>query len=159
MDVLSNVDANAWMLDSLFCHDLLERVPQMVRRTLELSALHIEEGHRPVGSVHVFCELAVRCYIFGLWQAASALARGTVETALREKLGALRRNSLGDLITAASRRRLLKPEAFEALNVVKLLADPAVHGEEVGENDAKRLMICTRMVIVVGDRGVAFRRV
>jgi hypothetical protein len=58
----------------------------MVRRTLELSALHIPENQRPVGAVRVFYEQVVRCYIFGLWQAAAVLARGTVETALREKL-------------------------------------------------------------------------
>jgi len=146
-------NAAAWMLDSLYCHDLLERIPNMVRRTLELSALHIEKRNRPTGSVLVFYEQAVRCYIFGLWQAAAVLARGTVETALRETLEGKPRDTLGDLIPLAVQMRLFPSDAFEALNVVKLLGDPAVHGTAVSENDAKRLVVCARAVIVALFRG------
>ncbi len=51
--------AGTWLLDDFYCHELLERVPNMVRRTLELSSLVIPADMLPKGSVHVFYEQAV----------------------------------------------------------------------------------------------------
>jgi hypothetical protein len=140
--------AGTWLLDDFYCHELLERVPKMVRRTLELSSLAIPADMLPKGSVHDFYEQAVRCYIFGLWQATSVLARGTVETALREKVNGQLRDKLAQLVEVAVRRRMLTGPAIEAANVVKVLGDQAVHGEAMKEQTAKKLLTCAREVVI-----------
>ena len=139
--------ASRWLLDDFFCHDLLERIPKMVTRTLELSSLTIRADALPKGSMHVFYEQSVRCYIFGLWQAASMLARGTVETALRERIGGQGRDRLSDLIDIAVKKRILVGPAIEAANFVKVVGDHAVHGEAMSEQKAKKLVICAREVL------------
>jgi hypothetical protein len=124
-ELMSFRGAGTWLLDDFYCHELLERVPKMVRRTLELSSLTIPADMLPKGTVHIFYEQAVRCYVFGLWQAASVLARGTVETAFREKVKGQPRDKMAQLVEIAVRRRVLTGPAIEAANVVKLLGDRA----------------------------------
>jgi hypothetical protein len=147
-ELMSSSNAGTWLLDDFYCHELLERVPKMVRRTLELSSLAIPAAMLPKSSVHVFYEQAVRCYIFGLWQAAAVLARGTVETALRERVQGTERDKLAQLIALAVRQRALVGPSIQAASVVKLLGDRAVHGEAVRAQDAKKLVTCAREVIL-----------
>jgi hypothetical protein len=146
--LLSFRSAGTWLLDDFYCHELLERVPKMVRRTLELSSLAIPAAALPKSSVNVFYEQAVRCYVFGLWQAASVLARGTVETALREKVKGQPRQKLAHLIEIAVRQRALFGPGIEAANIVKVLGDQAVHGEAMKEQNAKKLVTCAREVVI-----------
>jgi hypothetical protein len=86
--------------------------------------------------------------VFGLWQAASVLARSTVETALREKVSGHRRHTLAEMIEIAVRQRVLTGHAIEAVNVVKVLGDQAVHGEAMKEQSAKKLVMCVREVVI-----------
>jgi hypothetical protein len=147
-ELLAFGSAGTWLLDDFYCHELLERVPKIVRRTLELSSLAIPAATMPRSTVHVFYEQAVRCYVLGLWQAAAVLARGTVETALRERVTGRPRDKLAQLIEAAVRQRALKGPAVEAANVVKVVGDQAVHGEAMKEQAAKRLVTCAREVVL-----------
>jgi hypothetical protein len=147
-ELVSARQAGTWLLDDLYCHDVLERVPRMVRRTLELSSLAIPADRLPKGSVHVFYEQAVRCYIFGLWQAASVLARSTVESALREKLNGGNRDKLAQLIESATRARVLTAHAADAARSVKTFGDLAVHGSEIKEAESKKLVTCAREVVL-----------
>jgi Domain of unknown function (DUF4145) len=88
------------------------------------------------------------CDVFGLWQAASVLARSTVETALREKVKGQSRDKLAQLIETAVRQRALTGHAIEAASVVKPLGDSAVHGNAMKEQDAKKLVTCAREVVI-----------
>jgi hypothetical protein len=147
-ELISVRDAGKWLLDDFYCYELLERIPKMVRRTLELSSLTIPADRLPKSSVHVFYEQAVRCYVFGLWQAAAVLARSTVETALRERVKGHPRDKLAQLIEMAVRQRALTGHAIEAASVVKSLGDCAVHGDAIKEQDAKKLVTCAREAVI-----------
>jgi Domain of unknown function (DUF4145) len=159
-ELLAFRSAATWLLDDFYCHDLLQRVPKIVRRTLELSSLAIPVATLPRSSVHVFYQQAVHCYVFGLWQAAAVLARGTVETALRERVNGQPRDRLAHLIRAAVRARVLKGPGIDAANIVKVAGDLAVHGEAVKEQTAKKLVTCAREVVMAlfeGRMGVESR--
>jgi hypothetical protein len=147
-ELVSFRQAGTWLLNDFYCHDLLTRVPKMVRRTLELSSLTIPADRLPKGSVSVFYGQAIRCYIFGLWQAAAVLARSTVETALREKVQGHVRDRLEQLIAHSVRLGVLNGHAIEAASVVKALGDPAVHGKLVKEQDAKAMVTSAREVVL-----------
>lgn len=152
-ELISVRAAGKWLLDDFYCHQLLERIPKMVRRTLELSSLTIPADRLPKSSVHVFYEQAVRCYVFGLWQAAAVLARSTVETTLRERVKGHSRDKLAQLIEIAVRQRALIGHAIEAASVVKSLGDSAVHGDAMKEQDAKKLVMCAREVVIASFGG------
>ena len=123
------------------------------RRLWTESHTFVAKDTLPRGPVHVFYEQAIRCYVFGLWQATAVLARGTVETALRERLEAQPRDALSALIEMAVRRRLLVEHAIEAANFVKVVGDHAVHGQIVKEAEVKKLVTCAREVLIQLFRG------
>jgi len=96
-------------LDEVYCRDLLREVPNIVQRTLSLSKMSL--AGIASGDALVYLKESANCYIYGLPQAAIALARAAVEVHLRRKAAAL-----------------LGRKAVAAMNLNDLLNDRRIAG-------------------------------
>src|SRR5262245_20100309 len=81
------VDALDFLLDELYCRDLLKQVPQFVDRTRRLRSLTLE-GVPDRDSLAYLIE-AANCYISGTTLAAVALARAAMELSLKRRAAAI----------------------------------------------------------------------
>ena len=80
---LGNEDLNdPIFLDELYCRDLLRAIPEIVQRTRALKELSCPESAN--AEWWIYLRESAHCLIFGLSQAAVALARAAVESHLRE---------------------------------------------------------------------------
>jgi hypothetical protein len=81
-DEFTEVFSRPIFLDEFYCHNLLKAVPGIVERTTKLRHLTLS-GISNSEFVHL--REAAHCYIFGLPQAAVALARAALEDCIRKK--------------------------------------------------------------------------
>ncbi len=73
------------LLDEYYSLRQIEKVPWMVRRTLQLSRLSALQT--PSAQTNRYISEAIRAYIQGFAVASAAIARAALEQALKEKLG------------------------------------------------------------------------
>jgi hypothetical protein len=151
---------NPIFLDELYCRDLLRAVPKMVRRTLALAELALPSAANSESLVYL--RESASCLIFGLSQAAVALARAAVESHLREvwaklpgnEAYAARQIKLDDLISNLSKlfnlskgaAGLSLEEAKWARSVQKAGND-VLHGSQIEADEALRVFEAARSMI------------
>lgn len=149
-------DANFWsdpvLLDEFYCRDLLKGVPAIVERTLRLSHLTLSGISN---SEFVYLREAANCYIFGLPEAAVALARAAVEDCLRGKLAkffgkdAVARVDLKDLLDdLAPRARALSRGGQALAHKVRLAANNVLHHQTIGQPEALAVIEAARTVVL-----------
>jgi hypothetical protein len=139
------------LLDEVYCRDLLQEIPRFVERTLALSKLSLAGIAK--GESLVYLREAASCYIYGLPQAAIALARAAVEVHVRAKAAAiLGRSTVAemDLRELIDDRRLagafgcdLKGKAHE----VRIAANRVLHEEPATSDDAFRVVEAARLIL------------
>lgn len=139
-------------LDEFYCRDLLREVPGIVERTRSLANLTLVEVS---GESFVYLREAANCYIFGLPQAAVALARAAVEVPLRKaaskKFGEKVVAGLGlfDLLKdLAVRGRLLSREGIDRAHRVRLAADKVLHEEPTSSAEAYEVVEAARLIVI-----------
>ena len=141
---------NPVLLDQFYSCELLRQVPGIVARTKCLAHLTMG-GITGEGFIHL--RNAANCYIFGLYQAAAALARAAVETEVRTAaegsfgrttVGALELKDLLDRVGA----RLLTPEGLLRAHKIRRAANATLHENQVPSSDeAFELVESARLVI------------
>jgi len=131
-------------LNESYCRDLLKGVPAIVERTIKLSHLTLSGIS---DSEFVYLREAANCYIFGLPQAAVALARAAVEDSLRSKLAkffgkdAVARADLKNLLDdLAPRAKTLSREGRNLAHKVRVAANDVLHSQATGPPDAMDAM-------------------
>jgi hypothetical protein len=137
----------AYLLDDYFSRLVVGRVPDMVRRTMRFDP--IAATTPPAPAVNVCLREAVRSFLFGLFQAAVALARAALERALRERIPYASVNNwqLEDLIRAAATFRALEPSAVQFATDVRLAGNTVLHGEQCSETLAFDVLVKARGVL------------
>jgi hypothetical protein len=119
-------------LEEFYCRDLLKNVPSIVERTLKLKYL-VLSGIPP--SQFVYLVEAANCYIYGLSQAAVALARAAMEESLRDKLAlsvgkkAAKALDLEDIIKDLGRTKDLSRDRVTRAHNVRISGNKVLHPE------------------------------
>ena len=138
-------------LDEVYCRDLLKAIPDIVERTRSLSRLTLSG----VSDSESFAYLreAANCFIFGLPQAAVALARAGLEDALRKKAAtifgkqAVAETELKDLIDRHG-VRLLSRKGVSLAHKVRLAGNVVLHQKVTATPDALEVIEAARVVIL-----------
>jgi hypothetical protein len=114
--------------DECYTRQLLERIPKMVSRTMGLSLMLPRK--MPSSATNMYLKEATRSYILGLWQGSIALSRAAVEHGLREETSKLnlKNPAFYELITAATRLRLLDDEHAKMASQVERMGNQVLHG-------------------------------
>jgi hypothetical protein len=150
-------DITPIILDGLYCRDLLRRIPEIVERTRNLSQLTLSEVADRESFVYL--REAANCYIFGLDDAAVALARAAVEARLRAATSkvfgksAMEHTDLKDIINdLAVRLRLLSHKGQALANQVRKAATDVLHyGQQADSAGALAVLEAARRVILELD--------
>jgi hypothetical protein len=139
-------------LDVFYCRELLREVPGIVERTRDLAELTLVGIS---GESFVYLREAANCYIFGLAQAAVALARAAVEVPLRraasKTFGKKVVNGLGlfDLLNdLAVRGSLLSREGIDRAHKIRLAADKVLHQEPTTSAEALEVVESACLVVI-----------
>jgi hypothetical protein len=154
-------------LDELYCRDLLRAIPEIVQRTRALKELSCPEFAN--SEWWVYLRESAHCLIFGLSQAAVALARAAMESRLREahveirgsKAYAGRRPELNDFISDLSNifnqskgANGLSPEGESLARLVQKAGNNVLHDSPIKADEALRVFEAARTVIL-STRGKA----
>jgi len=152
-------DACEWLLDDYFCRKLLAEIPDMVQRLLRFDEIVV--GQAPSETVQVYHRQAVRSYVFGLHQAAVALARAALEQALREQLPKVFSGlpTLDSLLDAAAKCRLVTVETLQTASDVQHAGNRVLHRRPCDSQESFDVLVKTRAVLEVLYGGHAPRRV
>lgn len=140
-----------WSIDWWYCKDAMTRIPEITDRFEKLSPILTRVTHRK--EVNVYLREATQCYLYGFFQASTALFRTALETGLRDfcvrKLGA--KPGIGvdldDLITQAVRFHLLSQESGAMATRVRKIANRVVHDKPIDEGQAFEVLVQTRRVL------------
>lgn len=151
---------NPWALEEFYCRDLLNSVPSIVERTLKLKPL-VLSGVPP--SQHLLLVEAGNCYIYGLSQAAVALARAAMEESLRSRLSksvgktTAKSFELNDLIEELHRTKCLSRDGRTRADRVREAGNNVLHGGAASAPDALAAIEDARAVIFEVSRHVGHR--
>jgi len=145
-------------VDELYCRDLLRAIPEMVRRTRALAELALPKAAE--SEAIVYLRESASCFVFGLSQAAVALARAAVESRLRAACS----NVLGERVVREAefivvindlcrQANVLSPDARKLAHKVREAANKVLHDRPMGAAEALRVFEAARSVILgVGSR-------
>jgi hypothetical protein len=140
-----------WSIDWWYCKDAMTRIPEITDRFEKLSPILTRVTHRK--EVNVYLPEATQCYLYGFFQASTALFGTALEAGLRDfcvrKLGSKpgAAVNLDDLITRAVRFHLLSQESGAMATSVRKTANRVVHDEPIGEGQAFEVLVQTRRVL------------
>jgi hypothetical protein len=140
-----------WSIDWWYCKDAMTRIPEITDRFEKLSPILTRVTHRK--EANVCLREATQCYLYGFFQASTALFRTALETGLRDfcvrKLGSKPGVGvvLDDLITRALRFHLLSQESGAMATGVRKIANRVVHDEPIDEGQAFEVLVQTRRVL------------
>src|SRR5437879_1076020 len=129
----------------------MTRIPEITDRFEKLSPILTRVTHRK--EENVYLREATQCYLYGFFQASTALFRTALETGLRDfcarKLGSEPGVTviLDDLVTRAVRFHLLSQESGAMASRVRKIANRVVHDEPIGEGQAFEVLVQTRRVL------------
>lgn len=144
-------DLWVWSIDWWYCKDAMTRIPEITDRFGKLSPILTRVAHRK--EVNVYLREATQCYLYGFFQASTALFRTALETGLRDfcvhNLGSKPGVGvdLDDLITQAVRFHLLSQESGAMATRVRRIANRVVHDEPIAEGQAFEVLVQTRRVL------------
>jgi hypothetical protein len=112
-----------WGTDWWYCKDAVERIAPITKRFLKLSPILTRVSHRQ--DVNTYLREATKCYLYGFFQASTALFRTALETGLNDFL-----------------HRKLGPTQG-----LKLAANEAIHENPITEMNAFDVLTKTRCVL------------
>lgn len=139
------------MLDQFYSKELLAAVPGFVERTQQLEALTFA-GLADQESFEYLRESAT-CYIHGLFQATTALARSAMELRLRKRIGALAGSQVGaglalkELLERYG-ERVLTRQGMKLATMVRVTANQVLHEQAVTGGKALAVLEGARTVIL-----------
>ena len=139
------------MLDQFYSKELLAAVPGFVERTQDLRTVTFAGVADPESLAYL--REAASCYIYGLFQATAALARGAMELRLRVRLGMLvGQQVVGGLdlkeLLARYGDRVLGKQGIKLAAVVRVTGNQVLHEQAVGSNKALEALEGARTVIL-----------
>jgi hypothetical protein len=129
-DEFTELHSRPVFLDEFYCRDLLKVVPAIVERTVKLSHLTLSGIS---DSDFVYLREAAKCYIYGLPQAAVALARAALEDCIRKKFAkfwgrkTVAQQELKELIDELQRTKGLSREGRILAHKVRDAANKVLH--------------------------------
>jgi len=129
-------------LDKYFPIDQLKKVPSIVERVKSLSNFRV--GSLPNEKVGRYSKQAITCHIYGLYSAAAALSRATLELGLEEVIGhriprpsnPSSRETLENLINCDRRIRLLEPDMAGKADNIRRIENKAIHQDACSQPEA-----------------------
>jgi hypothetical protein len=134
------------LVDEYYCREVVANIPGMVDRFLRVSP--VLAGVIPSVEVGTYLREATRCFIYGFFQASTALCRSALESGLDEhlklKLSAALNQNLYEKISAAARLKLISPQAAVLGDTVRKTANKALHGALVKSSLAFDTLVQTR---------------
>jgi hypothetical protein len=139
------------MLDQFYSKELLTAVPGFVERTQDLRTLTFAGVADPESLAYL--REAATCYIYGLFLATAALARGAMELRLRAQLGALAgRQVVADLdlkqLLDRYGERVLGKQGMKLATTVRVTGNQVLHERAVGSSEALEVLEGARTVIL-----------
>jgi hypothetical protein len=129
------------LLDEHYVLQQIENVPDLVRRTLQLSQLNARST--PSRQTNRYISEASKAYIQGFPLASVAMSRAALEQALKERLGMQGDQHfymLKNLLEEALKWNLLSPTGFYAARDLAKKCDAVLHERPV-ENEKEALTI------------------
>ena len=130
-------DAIKHLLDEYYSLRQIEKVPSMVRRTLQLSRLSALQT--PSAQTNRYISEAIRAYIQGFAVAATAISRSALEQALKEKLGMQGDGiyrEFRDLANMALEQNLLSRTGSKAAKDLARRCNLVLHERPLDDEDA-----------------------
>jgi len=138
-----------WSTDWWYCKDAVERIVPITRRFVKLSPILTRVGHQQ--EVNVYLREATQCFLYGFFQASTALFRTALETGIKHfcdrKLGALPGAKLYDLIAQAEKLGLVSLHVGAMASDVRIAANKVIHEEPISEQQAFDVLVKTRGVL------------
>lgn len=148
---LEDKDTLDMWLDEYYVHDMLERIPKMVRRTKRFST--IVPNRTPSKEINLYLREATRCYIFGFWHASVSLCRATVEQALRERVNGKPSDRFYEMLKVAQVKGLVDSADAHMAEKAYATGRDVLHGKRLSEGRAADLAFDA----LSGARGVLIR--
>ena len=134
--------------NEFYCKAFLEKIPKMAERTRTLPTLRTKT---PVDrATNLYLREATRSYILGIWDAAVALSRATVEEALEVRLKQTipgLKGGLDELLKLAERFGVLDREQLSAAGRVQRRGNMVLHTKPATEEDARSAIVDVRSVV------------
>jgi len=124
---------------------LINEVPEIARRVLNIRPIAVKK--LPASFVHRYYEQCINCYVYGLLDSSSAMARSVLEYSLFEVLEIKRlpydisikskekRDLLVILINTCKEFKLLTEELAKKADKVRLIGNKAIHRKGVTEDE------------------------
>ncbi len=138
-----------WVVDWWYCKDLVERIEPANERFSKLTPILVRVTTNQ--EVNVYLREATQCYLFGFFQASTALFRTALEAGLKDfcdrKLGALPGVTLYDLIAQAEKQGLVSTHVSVMAGEVRVAANKVIHEEPISEQQAFDVLVKTRCVL------------
>ena len=122
----------------------INEVPGISERAMQVRPVVVKQ--RPNSKIYYYYEQCINCYINGLIEASSVMARSVLEYSLREKLKTNKvayisfikgNDSLNSLIETCKNNRLLTIELAEKAHTVKNKGNYATHKRVLDINEVK----------------------
>lgn len=138
------------LLDEVYCRELLVGVNGFVNRTRQLRNMVLVSTD---DEAFVYLRQAATCYIFGLADAAIALSRAALESALKSRtapifgLKAVRRAELHELIEYATRGRVLPRDVRPLVESIQREGNDVLHAKSADLDTARTVLDACRSVL------------
>jgi hypothetical protein len=120
-------------VEDWFVREGLSRVPEIVDRFLRLGS--IVPNKTPNPEVEVYLREGTRCFLYGFFQASTALARAAIEAGVKDclakRFGSVPECGLAQKIRVATKFSLLDPQRAKMARDVVKAAGRALHQETV----------------------------
>jgi len=129
-DVLrEDADTWRWAVDDFYSREAVDNIGGIVRRFLRLSPVLV--GIIPSKDVSLYLREATRCYIYGFFEATTALSRAAVEAGLNEylkrRLGSVPSQKLMEKVKSANAWKLLTSASAGMAEEVAKAAGMVLH--------------------------------
>jgi Domain of unknown function (DUF4145) len=138
-----------WVVDWWYCKEAVERIEPIKERFSKLTPILV----RLTGSqeVNVYLREATQCYLYGLFQASTALFRTALETGLREsfdrKMGPVPGAKLYQMIADAEQQGLVSAHISSMADDVRKAANEVIHKTPITEQQEFDVLVKTRCVL------------
>lgn len=134
-------------MDDYYCRRLLDSVPAIVKRSLRFDPIFARRLADP--RVSEYLREAVRCFTFGFFQGAIALARTALEQATRDCVKSVPSAdlTLSQLLRLASQLKLLNDYILQLAFDVKRTANDVLHERAASQKEAFEVLIKARTVL------------
>jgi len=143
-------DSDEDSLDRYYCNEVVDKLPEMLRRASHLSPLQKTSTVLPSDVEQYFCE-AHQCYLYGFPVACAVLCRAILEASLRMKLPG-KFPDFADRIEEAHAQGMLSQERRVWAYEVKDAGNNAIHqyvrfGKGDLSNKVEECLIKTRAIV------------